>query len=65
MASGRFQGTRGRWEVTPVTTAEKVVLSNGTSLVQVLESLNAEFATNQEILDIWRLSEGTSRPVSP
>lgn len=59
MAVGRFQETRGRWEpvISPTITESKVIMDSGYTLKQTLESLNAEFATNQEILDLWRLSD--------
>ena len=67
MASGRFQETRGRWEpvVSPTVTESKVIMDSGYTLKQTLESLSAEFATNQEILDVWRLSGSSLNPVSP
>lgn len=65
--AGRFQETRGRWEIvpSPTITESKVIMDNGYTLKQTIEALNTEFATNQEILDVWRLSDNPFIPISP
>ena len=65
--AGRFQETEGRWKIvsSPTTTVEKVYMKDGSTLADTLISLNAEFATNQEILDVWRLSDSSLTPISP